>query len=202
MTICVKNCLNWIGFHIVNRLLEDGCQVDGIVGLNADREEDLSMMLGRNSLFSLYNENQIKQIEYTDMIILDEINQRSIPSIQLYDIRKNMEGPTISNIKLPLLFGEWMPMDDNGVYVNDQYIEFDSDKFREEAIYIDDFMGCLIQWMKVPEPPQFIFLTKDKDLRTDVKPFEQQMYIRESSTIGDQIINLKKHYHKIKNFNI
>lgn len=199
MTICVTNCLHWIGFHVVNRLLEDGYPVDGIANMESEREEDLFLLLGRNSLFSLYsNEDQIKEKKYTDVILADGSKQRSIQLKKTFNLGTNRTEPPIINVELPLLFGEWMPMDENGVYVSDQYIQFDSDQFQDNAIYIDDFVDCLMQWMKAPDLPQVISLTKDKTLQVEENQFEKQMYMRENRLIDDQITNLKKHYERIK----
>lgn len=203
MTICITNCFHWIGFHITNRLLEDGYNVDGIADMNTEKEEDLSLMLGRNSMFSLYNsENEIKEKEYTDVILIDKSKVRAIPSGKTYALGISTEEPTVIKLELPLLFGEWMPMDENGVYVNDKYIKFDSSQFQNEAIYIDNFLDCFTQWMRATDLPQSITLTRDKTLQCEKKSLAKQMYIRENRPIEDEITSLINHYKKIKKFKL
>lgn len=204
MTICVTNCLHWIGFHIVNRLLEDGYQVDGITGMDSDREEELSLMLGRNSLFSLYEtENQIKDKSYTGLVLVDEAKRNFIQSEKTFTIGKNRRNETgLINIELPLLFGEWMPMDAHGVYANNQYVKFDSNKFRNDAIYIDDFIDCFMQWIKIPDLPKTIALTKDKKLIKDQQSLGIQMYIREDRPKDEQVSKVIQHYEKLQRFKL
>ncbi|ASN06528.1 hypothetical protein [Virgibacillus necropolis] len=201
MTICVTNCFHWIGFHIVNRLIENDYIVDGLAELTSEREEELSFMLGRNSSFSLYkNEDQIKDKEYTDTVLLSENKTYSIQTVKTYNFGKDIDKPNFINIQLPLLFGEWMPMDQKGVYVDNQYIPFDSARFKDEAIYIDDFMECFMQWMKVSDLPNLISLTKKKNVEVTEEGPEKQLFIRGNRPIDKQISNLIKHYEKIKKY--
>ncbi|WP_404451731.1 hypothetical protein LG329_15525 [Virgibacillus necropolis] len=200
MTICVTNCLHWIGFHIVNRLIENDYQVDGVADISSESEEELSLMLGRNSSFTLYsNENAIKDTKYSDAVLFHESKQ-PIQALKTFNFGKDIDKPNSINIELPLLFGEWMPMDEKGVYVNKQYIEFYSTRFQEEAIYINDFVDCFMQWLKVPDLPNNISLTKNKNLQIKEDTLEKQLYIRGNRPIDDQIENLIKHYKKIKNY--
>lgn len=201
MTICVKNCLHWTLFHIVNRLIENDYKVDGIADLSSEREEELSFMLGRNSSFSLYqNESEIKDKEYSDTVLLNASKPCSVQTLRTYNLGQNIEEPGIINIELPLLFGEWMPMDEKGVYFYDQYIQFNSTQFQDEAIYIDDFVDCFMQWIKVPELPRSISLTKNKNLQVKEDSLEKQLYIRENRPIDDQVSSLINHYEKVKNY--
>lgn len=201
MTICVANCLHWIGFHIVNRLLEDGYQVDGIADNNSEREEELSLMLGRNSSFTLYNnENQLKDKSYTDMILVGNKQRTMMQSKKIFTIGKNIKQKTGSiNIELPLLFGEWMPMDEHGVYLDDHYVKFDSRRFKDKAIYIDDFIDCFMQWIKVPNLPTSLSLTRDKNGEKE-NSSDIQMYLSQSQSIDEQISKVTRHYQKIKYF--
>lgn len=206
MTICVMNCFHWIGFHIVNRLTENGYNVDGIANSSSDREEELSFMLGRNSSFTLYqSENEVKDRQYSDAVLVHPERKPSpVQSLKTYNFGKAIDdpNPNFTNIDLPMLFGEWMPMDEQGAYIDGQYIEFDSTRFRESAIYIDDFVDCFMQWMKVPDLPRSISLTKNRDQEIGEESLEKQLYIRENRPIEIQVSNLLKHYEKVKNFTL
>ncbi len=69
MDFLIANCYDWIGFHIVNKLLENGYDVDGYDHSSED-DHHLSMFLGRNSSFTFVKDITAKN--YRTSIILDE----------------------------------------------------------------------------------------------------------------------------------
>lgn len=199
MTICVTNCMDWIGFHLINRLTESDYQVEGISDLSTKKEEEMSFMLGRNSQFSLYqHESELKDKEYTHIILLNSKKPDSVKAIKTYNLGKNLDNPDVINIVVPLLFGEWMPMDEKGIYSDKTYIQFDSDRFQDEAIYIDDFVDCFMQWLPVKDLPRRISLSRNRNLENKKDSLENQLYIRENRPIDRQVVQVIEHYKKIK----
>src|SRR5699024_11747942 len=96
MIFLVENCFHWLGFHIINRLLDNGYQVDGMDDLDTDKKEHLSMFVGRNELF-----RQITSRERnTDYDISMQADARKLES----------EKEQAITIKLPLVFGEGVQM--------------------------------------------------------------------------------------------
>src|SRR5690625_5995594 len=100
------------------------------------------MLIRRNSLFSLRTDQELEQ--YQTVIGVgetdDTIDTRRFIMInhegQQADLQKNR-----TFIQTPILFGEWMPMDQKGAYINDTYITFESPEFLITAIYINDFIN-------------------------------------------------------------
>ncbi|ASK60809.1 hypothetical protein CFK37_00600 [Virgibacillus phasianinus] len=201
MIVCVTNCLHWIGFHLVNRFIENDVRVDGLSELTTDREEQLSFMLGRNSSFSLYHdEDELKGNTYTDTVLIDAVMPGGIQSVKTYRVGAEKTESDCINISLPFVFGEWMPMDEQGMYVNQEYIRFDDTKFQTQAIYVGDFVDCLMQWMKIPVLPKQISLTRDKNVKTGKETLEKQLYIRENRPIDEKVSEVINHYKKLKNY--
>ncbi|WP_430787685.1 hypothetical protein VBD025_17115 [Virgibacillus flavescens] len=199
MAVCVANCLHWVGFNLVSRLTENDHRVDGIAKISTEREEEFELMLGRNSLFSLYqHENEVKDKSYSALILVDNPKLKSINASKTFNVEKEADRSACINIELPLLFGEWMPMDEKGMYTGDQYIEFCSKRFQDEAVYIDDFTNCFMQWLTITNLPEKISLTKDRNFLSEKDSLEKQMYIRENRPIDIQLSQVINHYKKIK----
>jgi len=151
MNVLVHNCFHWISYHIVDQLLINGYQVDGYHQNMSEKAEFLSHFLGRNSLFTNLEKPQKK---YDLVIILND--HKILPKIDSYqtiflssedeDINENSTKAIF--IKLPLLFGEWMNMNSEGIYVSDKYIPFASSEFQTHAVYIKDFTKKLLKYIK------------------------------------------------------
>lgn len=150
MKVLVVNCLDWIGFHLVNQLLEKGYKVDGLHTLVSKKREHLSMFLGRNSSFLLMK--SIEMIEYDVCFIIgayeeiEEIKSKHLIHMKHEPIDQIGTGTRLE-IQMPLLFGEWMPMNNGGMYDNGTYIPFESKDFLSEVVYINDFTKNLLQWI-------------------------------------------------------
>ncbi len=135
----VENCFHWIGFHIVNRLLEEGCRVDGIDDLSTEKKENLAMFVGRNELFRHLP------------VIQESSGYNAIITVDDQMVKMHREEPV--TIQLPLLFGEWMPMNQDGVYNGDEFVPFAAKEFTSRAVYIDDFLTGFLQWLQASSLP-------------------------------------------------
>src|SRR5699024_7100614 len=112
MTVLVMNCNHWIGFHLVDRLLEMEYEVNGV--LNEEENDDLTLFFGRNSQFSLVS--SIENIIYDTCFIIGEIKEdRKVKANQIIVVDehhqlKATDNPNAHIVRPPLLFGEWMPI--------------------------------------------------------------------------------------------
>ncbi|MDC3413698.1 hypothetical protein NC797_17520 [Aquibacillus sp. 3ASR75-11] len=155
MTYLVTNCFDWVGFHIVNRLLHDGNEVIGIDKMDTEKKENLALFIGRNSAFRHEEEigNNVNDEMTAIYHISDQIERSkelaSISARNNINIKFSKKSKPFHNdwttIVCPILCGEWMERDDEGFYWGDEYIRFDSRRFDDEVIYIDDFISWLFQ---------------------------------------------------------
>jgi len=194
MSLLIMNYNHWIGYHLVTTLLDEDCPVDGMV----DKEKcDLSMFFGRNSLFSFVEKDQLKL--YDTCFVIGE-NQYKDTTLAKRTFIINPKAPVESNdgevieIQSPLLFGEWMPMDENGIYRDKEYISFQSERFKTEAIYIKHFIDGLLQLMKITDLPKTVTLYS-KNHRTREERFGNIIYIRANDNL-DKVKDLITHYKK------
>lgn len=198
LTILVADCNHWIGYHIANTLLENDYKVDGMVHHNHDGQE-LSMFFGRNSSFSIPHSE-----EYNDYKLgiftggyTHPIQQRCERMFIINPTQDEINNSNHSNrivVKADLLFGEWMPMNEQGIFKQKQLIPFASDYFKQHAIYIRDFTDGLMQWMKASNLPSILHIhSKKSSLNTDTK-LEKNVFLRENITNGQNVIAVMEHY--------
>src|SRR5699024_4174874 len=118
MSILVKDCFHWVGFHIVDQLLMDGYEVKGIQTSSSKKTDHLSMFFDRHSHFTLIEDVAACKTD-TALLIMqhtkDSINASRMMMISdLLDI----EALTADQIAIqqPLLCGIWMPIYEDGCY--------------------------------------------------------------------------------------
>lgn len=145
MATVVVNCFHWIGFHFTEMLIEQGEEVIGVQGSKHEKSDFLSMFVSRNSLFTHKNDmpekaEKVIVIGYTNKIPKSD----TIIQCLTGDNTKNVNKESHLCIEIPLLYGEWMPMDKSGIYVDNKHILFTSRQFKEKAVYVKDFIkNCL-----------------------------------------------------------
>ncbi|CQR46992.1 hypothetical protein BN1058_01281 [Paraliobacillus sp. PM-2] len=164
----IAGAFHWIGYHMIDYLLARGEEVIGIDTLDSNKKDHLLMSVGRNANFSFYEdikEIPTKKMSYTqtNLILIDH-------TIRLYDyLLDNMEcysihttppistkSEAITYIQVPMLYGNWMSRNDNGLFWNKEIIPFYSQLFRSEAIFVDDFVHVLMQIIKSGLKPAVI----------------------------------------------
>ncbi|MGJ9459371.1 hypothetical protein [Oceanobacillus sp. CF4.6] len=203
MPVLVVNCDDWLGYHIVNKLLEQGYKVDGIV--HADRndepDEDLTMFFGRNSSFSMIPAD--KEKKYNIGIIAGDydgkINQKIEKLIVINPDKKEQRSmvnytTSCTMIKAPLLFGEWMPMNEKGVFHKNEFIPFTSGKFKESSLYVQDFTKGLLQWMKVPNLPSELHIYSSNHKKEVNTKLDKNIYLRDNISNRDHVKTVIEHY--------
>lgn len=199
MAILVADCNSWIGYHVVNELLENDYKVHGI---NSERGNDtLSMFFGRHSLFTFVNAGERKVYDAA-IIIGDGTEIGEIETSRFVILsNSNRKLPEYKNkiiIKTPLLFGEWMPMNEKGFNRNNELIAFDSDLFHAEAVYIKDFTKGLIQWLQTPSLPRVLEVKSAKEKEKKNLKLENSVYIRDNVPISEKLKLVQDHYHQYK----
>ncbi|GAA0593105.1 hypothetical protein GCM10009001_06520 [Virgibacillus siamensis] len=178
----VENCFHWIGFHIVEYLLNQGYTVTGNDEINTDGKEHLSMFFSRNENFT-HVEQQSNETVY---------DMRIMPS----ETELTLHKESTSTIYLPLLFGKWMPMNHNGMYFRRKFITFDSEEFLEKAVYIGDFLKIFHQCIRASNlPPVIKVKTGGADVPDDRK-VENSVFIRNNRPVTDRLKIVQNHYKK------
>ncbi|WP_337019988.1 hypothetical protein [Oceanobacillus massiliensis] len=201
MRILVADCNHWVGYNIVNSLLENDYEVDGI---SLPSEDDLSMFFGRNSLFSLIAAEEYK--EYELGIIAGAyhhpIQQRVEKLMMINPDEKTVQSanhPNCTVISTPLLYGEWMPMNEKGLFQKDEFISFTADYFKENAIYVRDLTEGLLQWIKGPSLPDFLQVYSSNNKRSLGTKLDKTVYLRENIPNSDIIKEIVEHYRLNRN---
>ncbi|WP_186576644.1 NAD(P)-dependent oxidoreductase [Aquibacillus kalidii] len=201
----IVGCYDWVGYHITNKLLEQGQEVIGIDTMDSDKKENLAMFVGRNGLFSHYDSAQavIKDkkhkegfkaiifIKPEDISDIEEISYFSQVSLCLRSKNENMDE-CVTFVDIPLLYGEWMPRDNEGIFHGEEYVRFDSDQFKKEATYIEDFVNAFIKFAEESESPDYAMFASDKSEKED----ENITIVRETKSQGERLQELDEHYEK------
>lgn len=197
MRLLIVNCNSWVGYHIVDALLMEGFLVDGVI----DQHEpgDLEMFFGRNSLYEEVTLQTKK--EYDIGIIIDDFITELPKGVKhwitistIHDERiESATRTTMTSIYPSLLVGEWMKMNDKGIYRNDEFIRFESRYFKEQAIYIIDFVNALLHWIQMDTLPSY-FQVFPKQENISNKKVEKKIFLRKNRSIDTIIQLLKKHY--------
>ncbi|MBP2258251.1 hypothetical protein [Virgibacillus alimentarius] len=203
MSYTVMNCFHWIGFHIVNYLLETGHHVEGVDDLSSNKKEHLAMFLGRNSSFTRTSKD--KPIQNESVIFLGENNfYQDIEAKQILNITKRGASKTppanIITIHPPLLFGEWMPMDEKGIYDKEQRILFESSYFLTEAVYIKDFISSMFRIHHLVNIPSVLDMYSQNSIENKTEKLENKIFIREIKSTRKSVDHVLNHYRQFKNF--
>ncbi|WP_010529927.1 hypothetical protein [Lentibacillus jeotgali] len=186
MYFFVENCFHWIGFHIVSHLLDNGWQVDGMDDLDTDSKEHLSMFLGRNDLFH--------------HLMAKQRSSGYDVSIKVDDRELTLQKNRSTAIELPLVFGEWMPMNKEGIYVQNDFVRFDSERFISTAVHVSNIAESIEQWVTSTRLPQVLDVRSCHDREADRIKFKNAVYIRNNRSIKEQITMVRKHYERYKRF--
>lgn len=198
MPILLVNCFHWIGFHIMNELLEAGYMVEGIDNMSTEQDEHLSMFVGRNSSFTLIEKENLSHYK-SSIIVGSWPHSEDIQADQMLQLcesnAKNLEEHII--IEMPMLFGEWMPMTEDGLYHQQKFIPFNSSLFLTEAIYIRDFTSHLLQWVTYTNLSQVIKIKSERNKDTDLK-LENIIYLRDNRPIHKKVEHVVDHYKRFK----
>lgn len=199
MNILVQNCFHWIGYHYVNFLLEEGMVVKGVDKINTNKKENLYMFVGRNSSFELIdssNQNEeidailiIGDIDYTEKIYCNRI-------IHILVGNSSKSLPNSIVINPPLLFGEWMEMNEKGFYVTDRFISFDSEEFRNEAVHILDFIQATYRLFNATVVSQRVDVFSKKIFLNDAVKLENSICIRDNIPIEENMRKVIEHYRR------
>jgi hypothetical protein len=199
MTCLVVGCNQWIGFHVVNELLENDIQVDGIESEQGNAI--LSLFFGRNSLFSFVSADVKKH--YDTIIFTDEL--QVLPHAQAdCMLRMISDDAHLGNMQAdlciytPILFGEWMPMEHDGFYYQQQFITFDSNRMKTSGVYIEDFTKGLLQWMKIKHLPTDLIVKSIREKGVKEKNLKDAIYLRDKSPISDNIKKVREHFDRYK----
>ncbi|WP_164669480.1 hypothetical protein [Virgibacillus doumboii] len=189
MLFLVENCFHWIGFHVVDFLLENGHRVDGMDDMSTDKKEHLSMFVGRNELFTHVTETE-RETAYDTTITIRKDDELVL----------TLNNGSTTKINFPLVYGKWMPMEPEGMYYNNQFIRFNSDHFLSEAVYIEDVLQSLIQWVKSSNLSPVLEVKSIHEKHRENKKLENSIFIRNNRPIKENVNIVINHYETYKNF--
>jgi hypothetical protein len=191
MTYLVNDCNLWISYHIIEELLNAGQKIEGVK--NGEKDDHLLMYFGRNSNFSIAEDYKTKQYQTVISLHkpLDDVKAKQSHIINPIDNQPKRDGVTL--IQAPMLFGEWMPMNKNGMYVDEKFIPFDSEYFLTNSIYIKDFTKVFIQWMQSGHKNHELEIVSKNNEHEGLK-LESSIYLRDNEPIKEQLNQVLAHY--------
>lgn len=199
MEILIMNYNDWIGFHLVEAFLNEGYTVHGVKG--KDSNENLEDFLARNSNFHV--QRKLEKKTYSFIICpgdSEQLAKRDAEQLILINSPNIKQDDGILLINIPLLYGEWMPMDEEGFYVNGHKIEFGSEIFKKEAIYIGDFITLFLQWLRKTTNLEEIRMKLGKNKDNQAVKLEKTFFVDENVPIGDELEKVITHYKKYQQF--
>lgn len=188
MKICIINCLQWVGFHLTDHLLNAGHVITGIDRMDDAYKENLAEFMIRNSRFTLLHSvsdlpaGSEARIEVNG----DVADERPIATIQLANPCRQID------IQANLLFGLWMPMNRSCVRWRGESIMLESERLSNEAVWAADFAKCVQQILESGLFPESVTLL---NRHSEEKAKKQSLYILESETTKRRKKELLRHYH-------
>ncbi|WP_217585941.1 hypothetical protein [Lentibacillus saliphilus] len=200
MCVLVENCFHWVGYHLVQQLLDDNEEVDGIDDQRTLKQVHLAMYVARHAQFQLLQNPEInwEERQYSIHITVDTSVEvlETKPNGALTLTTSSQDTSTSDTIELPLLFGEWMPMTEDGMYrENGDWIGFQSEQFANEAVYVVDFMKVLVHCIKknLLDSTSSSSENRNKSLAKCVK-------IQDNSPMNTNLETVKAHYIQHKTY--
>lgn len=142
MHFLVSQCYSWEGYHLIQALLEDGHEVSGLHGQPlTDRETHLSMYIGRHAMFheGVQDKDYKAHVNFFGTVDEREENQSRVDISYMEDNTSELE----KQILIPILYGEWMPRDEEAVQWNNKRILFDDEYFQRNALPIKPVMQTI-----------------------------------------------------------
>ena len=196
MEVLILNVSNWIGYHIADRLLQEGYVVKGMEGKESNHH--LVDFFSRNSNFELITSRAdtvfplaicpgevLKRVEcHYDQLI--QINGKADPSA---------DGVAIH---IPYLFGEWMPMTEEACCIGGNHVRFSSQEFLEEGVYIKDFLEFLLGFLESPSASREIFVKSARNQSLKGKKLEKTFLVDENISIEENLNRVKEHFRKFQ----
>lgn len=197
----VSHCFHWIGFHIVSHLLENGYSVTGHEHSMTDKKEHLAMMVGRNDMFTMFIGDTPKG-KYTHVILPDKNSDvtQDVEAVKTFKLSREerQNDKKMVDVRIPLLFGEWMPMNENGMYANGKYIPFESETFQNKAVYIGDFIMSLMLCLMSSHQPGKLAIQPKSSMSAEKD--RKSVFLRERRPVDQQVQTVIAHYKRFKRF--
>ena len=193
MEVLVINYTDWIGYHIVEALLNEGYTIKALAGKNGNM--NITDFFARNSAFSLYEKQQDKPYPLVICIGEDEEwDGLKMERLILINSSSEVETEKTLSIDAPFLFGEWMPMDEKGFNRQGERIDFSSELFKKEGIYIADFIKVFLQWVKEATKLDNVTLKSARNLeKRDIK-LDNFFHVHENIHIEENIRKVITHF--------
>jgi len=197
--ILIVNWTNWLGYHFINELLEADYTVHALITDPEERTNRFAQFFTRNSSFSFVDKDNL--LTYSDTVVIGNFPIKSVSSKRTWHINctfRENNGQCVF-VFTPILYGEWMSLNEEGIFFQDNFISFASKKFHNETIYIKDFLKIFQQWLKSTLIPHKIVLCVNRKLfNREIFMLENIVYFRDNRPKYKHIETVKKHYKKYK----
>ncbi|MFP7494796.1 hypothetical protein SFC66_13500 [Terribacillus saccharophilus] len=195
MQFLVNQCYTWEGYHLVQALLEDGHEVTGLHEEDlSEKEMHLSMYLARHAMFSegLQGKQYDAAIGFFGSAAKRAESNRHV-DISYEAAEESMRG---NQILLPILYGEWMPRNEEAVIWNDRLIPFQDDYFLQHALPITSVMQTISKLLAAGREMEGYRIYAEEVCPEQ----EDRSIIAIKRNISDDLKVLHKHYGQYSRF--
>lgn len=114
--VLVFNALSFLGFHLVDKLLNEGEEVLGVDVIDSERKEEMFLSIGRNSSFELQRKWDEKEdlqaivgcfYDCTTYVDAFKTEYTRAPHLLLTSEKTTVLDDAIKQVVLPIVYGPW-----------------------------------------------------------------------------------------------
>lgn len=196
MQALVLNITDWISYHIADRLLSEGYEVNAV---KSNNNEHLVDFFPRNSNFELVEEPL--QTSYPLVICVGPLPQfaKKLECKRIFLINSDsINLDHAISIQAPYLFGEWMPLSDDDLLQNENQITFSASEYEKEGLYIADFLEVFMEWVEKGPPNSEIYVKSKRNGENTGKKLEKTFLVDENVPIEENLKQVISHYQQFK----
>jgi hypothetical protein len=202
MNVIIENCFDWIGFHLIEKYLNEGFEVCGIDQLD-ERKEFLYEMIGRNASFHFYDDvesiddDEMREAMFISIVKNKEHIREVNTNLERYIILNEIEQVDTNQLEsknnyyicTPNLFGPWMNKKSYDQYSKEDAFE----------LYIDDFISWLYYFTKSTVKQNVITLQTKKNQKK-AQSGCHLMTVLPTTSLDEERIRVKDHIKKYPSY--
>lgn len=203
----IVGAFDWIGYHIIEQLLSDGEKVVGVDKLDSELKTHFLLSIGRNANFTFMDESsetyhKIQQQSVEHILLINRSDQNYInltKKVDVYSLHTNVltdRNDLVTYIRMPLVYGVWMPRDSSFLRWDKEVISFNSELFKKSAVAIEDFIFTVFQIIGASLKPNVIqvCMKKNETNQHDIS----NLYMIEQRNFKNKLTELESHYQQFK----
>ncbi|MEQ6375481.1 hypothetical protein RZN25_01350 [Bacillaceae bacterium S4-13-56] len=180
MRIGVDHCFSRVSFHMVNRLLDHGYEVQGRGEVKSKDQEDMYMWIGRNANFDWITVSSDFSVDQT--FLIEEVDETD-RGHSYYRMELLHSSSPQKTFYLPFLYGPWLESED--WTWNDQYQILFPQRgeswVRENGIWVEDACDWVISSLSQKVKQKELVLLPRSYSKRECHPNNSQFLVRQTS---------------------